>query len=67
MKKNSETQDNLLKLIDLKKEYHDIRGEIQGVIGYTKLEAETITSYNKTLEENIARLILMRLKVWPKS
>ena len=56
MKKNSETQDNLLKLIDLKKEYHDIRGEIQGVIGYTKLEAETITSYNKTLEENIARL-----------
>ena len=56
MKKNSEAQDNLLKLIDLKKEYHDIRGEIQGVIGYTKLEAETITSYNKTLEENIARL-----------
>lgn len=56
MKKNSETQDNLLKLIDLKKEYHDIRGEIQGVIGYTKLEAETITSYNKTLEENIAKL-----------
>lgn len=56
MKKNSETQDNLLKLIDLKKEYHDIRGEIQGVIEYTKLEAETLTSYNKTLEENIAKL-----------
>lgn len=55
----SETQNNFanrLKLIQLKNEYHDIRGELQGVIGYTRLEADTITQQNKALEENIKKL-----------
>lgn len=47
---------NRLKLIQLKNEYHDIRGELQGVIGYTRLEADTITQQNKALEENIKKL-----------
>lgn len=56
MEKKNDTYDNRLKLNNLRKEYHDIRGEIQGVIEYTKVESDIIKDQNKTLEENIAKL-----------
>lgn len=56
MERKHESYDNRLKIAELKKEYHDIRGEIQGVIGYTKIESDIIKEQNKTLEENIASL-----------
>ena len=45
-----------LKMIDLKKEYYDIRGELQGVIKMTNQESEAIVAQNKVLEENITTL-----------
>lgn len=56
MENKNDAYDNRLKLNDLRKEYHDIRGEIQGVIEYTKVESDIIKDQNKTLEENIAKL-----------
>lgn len=56
MEKKNDAYDNRLKLNNLRKEYHDIRGEIQGVIEYTKNESDIIKDQNKTLEENIAKL-----------
>ena len=56
MTKVQDEMDNKLKLIDLKREFHDIRGEIQGVIAYTKLEGDTLKEQNVVLESNIAKL-----------
>jgi len=56
MERDYENIDNRRRIAELKKEYHEIRGEIQGVIGYTKIESDIIKEQNKTLEENIATL-----------
>lgn len=56
MTKVQDEMDNKLKLIDLKREFHDIRGEIQGVIAYTKLEGDTLKEQNVVLESNVAKL-----------
>ena len=56
MTKVQDEMDNKLKLIDLKREFHDIRGEIQGVIAYTKLEGDTLREQNVVLESNVAKL-----------
>ena len=56
MEKKTEEYDNLRKIAELKKQYHDIRGEIQGVIGYTKIEADIIRDENTAIRENIAEL-----------
>ena len=56
MDKTNETFENRKTLIGLRKEYHEIRGEIQGVIGYTKEESKILEEQNKVLEDNVAKL-----------
>lgn len=48
--------DNRRKLIDLKKEYHELRGEIQGEIVYTQMEADVIREQSTALQDNIKTL-----------
>ena len=48
--------DNRRKLIDLKKEYHELRGEIQGEIAYTQMEADVIREQSTALQDNIKTL-----------
>ena len=56
MEKIQDEFENRLKIIDLKKEFHEIRGELKGVIAYTEEESKAITEQNKVLESNIATL-----------
>lgn len=56
MEKTHDAYDNKVKLLELRREYHEIRGEIQGVIEYTKAESDILAEQNKILAENVKKL-----------
>lgn len=56
MGKTHDAYDNKLELLELRREYHEIRGEIQGVIEYTKAESDVLVEQNKVLEGNIKNI-----------